>query len=192
MKLALTIFAVADAVAIQAAPAVVGEALGVAALDDLGENGGEVFVVVRAVDAGDVFIGGTVRIAGAVASEPIGMGFEKIFGGAIRIHARDDDKSFGMGGFGEIAVEVAIAEEFGAMLQGELAGVVGNDAARIDDDALDLGTLPEGAPPRDVVAGRVYFGDVGLAPARGAAVPGFGCSGGGAGRHEGDGSCGGG
>jgi len=72
----------------------------------------------------------------------------------------------------EFAEEIAIAQELRAMVQRELARVVGDDAAGVDDDGLDLGPLPVGAPPADVVADGIFLGDVGLAPAVGAAVPG--------------------
>src|SRR5438874_5959499 len=63
------------------------------------------------------------------------------------------------------------------MLQRELTRVIRDDPAGVDDYALDLSTFPEIAPPRDIVAVRVFFRDVGLPPAVGPAVPGFGGSG---------------
>ena len=58
------------------------------------------------------------------------------------------------------------------MLQRELTRIVRNNSAGIDDDALNFGTLPVFAPPADVIARRVGFGDVGLPPPEHAAVPG--------------------
>src|SRR5258708_24775143 len=57
------------------------------------------------------------------------------------------------------------------MVKREFARVVGNDAAGVEDDALDQGALPELAPPGDVIADGIVLGDVGLAPAGDAAVP---------------------
>ena len=57
------------------------------------------------------------------------------------------------------------------MVQRELARVVGDDAAGVDDDALNFGALPVVAPPGDVVLVRILLGDVGLSPAVGAPVP---------------------
>src|SRR4029450_1391525 len=68
--------------------------------------------------------------------------------------------------------QIAIAEELGAMMERKLAGVVGDDAAGVDDDRLHLRALTVTPPPVDVVADRILFGDVGLTPEIRAAVPG--------------------
>ena len=68
-----TVVAVADAAAAQAGPTVVGETFRVGALDDLAQNVGQILVVVRAVDAGDVLVGGAVGLAVGDAREPVGM-----------------------------------------------------------------------------------------------------------------------
>ena len=171
-ELARAVVAVADAVALQPAPTVVGEAFGMAALDDLAQNAGDVLVVVGAVDAGDVLVVGAVGLAVGLAGEPVGMGLEEILGGAVAIHARQHGEPVLMGGLREFAVEIASLEELGAVMERELARVVGDDAAGIDDDALDARALPIVAPPGDVVVVGIALGDVGLAPAADAAVPG--------------------
>jgi len=60
----------------------------------------------------------------------------------------------------------------GLVVEGKFGGIVGDDAAGVDDDAVDFGAFPVFAPQGDVVANNVVFSDVGLAPANGAAVPG--------------------
>ena len=57
-------------------------------------------------------------------------------------------------------------------MEGKLAGVVGDNAAGIDNESLHLGALPLLPPPGDVVANRVLLGDVRLTPTDGAPVPG--------------------
>src|SRR5262249_5652406 len=64
------VVAIADAVALQTAPTIVGEAFGVRSFDDLAQNPREVLVVIRAVDAGDVLVLGAVGRAGGHAREP--------------------------------------------------------------------------------------------------------------------------
>src|SRR2546423_8139894 len=58
------------------------------------------------------------------------------------------------------------------MVQRKLARIVGDDAAGIDDDAVEGRALPIFTPPGDVVTGGIAFGDVGLSPSCSAAVPG--------------------
>ena len=80
---------------------------------------------------------------------------------------------------GQFAVEVAIAQELGTAVQRILAGVVGDDAAGVDDDALNSGPLPIVAPERDVVPLRVALSDVSLPPTQGSPeprLPALGCS----------------
>ena len=171
-ELALAIVAVADAPAAEAAPTVVGEALRMAAPDDLAQDVGEILVVVGAVHAGDVAVGVAVGIAAGVPGEPVRVGLEEILPGAVGVHAGEDDEAVLVRGLGQFAEEVAIAQKLRAVVQRVLAGIVGDDAAGVDDDALHLGLLPVAAPPGDVVADRVALGDVGLSPAVAAAVPG--------------------
>ena len=73
----------------------------------------------------------------------------------------------------QLAEEIAIAEKLGPAVKWNLCRIIRNDAARVDDDALGVGALPLFAPPGDVVAGHVDFGDVRLHPADGAAEPGL-------------------
>ena len=187
-ELPLAIFAIADAVAIKPAPTVVGESFGVAALDDLGEYRRKVFVVIGAIDAGDELFGGPVRFAAAVAGEPIGMLEEEILRRAIRIHARHHDQPVVMRGFREIAVQIAAAEKFRAVLKRVLARIIGDDTAGIDDHALHLGALPEFAPPGNVITLRIFLRDIGLAPAICAPIPRISGGGVDAGRSS-DGRC---
>ena len=157
--------AIADAAAIQAAPTVVGDALGVRALDDLAQHVRQVLLVVRAVDARHVEVAGPVRLAGGVHGEPVGMRLVERFVGTVGIHAGQHRQTILMGRTGQFAVKVAVAQRRRTVLQRELAGIVGDDAAGIDDDALHLRPFPVLPPPGDVVARRVDLGDVRLPPA---------------------------
>src|ERR1039458_1343181 len=159
VKLALTIFAVADAVALQAVPVVVRDSIRVRALDDFAEHGRKVFVVIRAVDARDVEAGVPIRLAAGAQGEPIRVSAIKVLMRANGIRA------------GEFAVKIAVTERGGAIMQRKLAGIIGNNAAGIDDDALNLRALPVLPPPGDVVSLRVNLCDVRLSPAQGAAIP---------------------
>src|SRR6185436_2605374 len=104
-----------------------------------------------------------------------GMRLEEILCRPVRVHPRHHEQPVVVRRPGQLAEEIASAEELGAMVQREPARVVGDDAAGVDDDGLDLGPLPVGAPPADVVADGIFLGDVGLAPAVGTAVPGNRC-----------------
>src|SRR5690242_11045704 len=59
-EFASAVIAVADASAGKAAPTVIGEAVRMTALDDLGQDARKILVVVGAVDTGNVFISRTV------------------------------------------------------------------------------------------------------------------------------------
>ena len=169
---ARAVVAVADALAAHARPAVVGEAVGMRALDDLAQHVGQVLVVVRAVDAGDVLLGGAIRLAvRRRARTSPGCAWKKSVGGAVRVHPRHHEEPVVVRRLRQLAEEVAAVEELRAMVQRELARVVGDDAAGVDDDGLDLRALPVRAPPGDVVADGILLGDVGLAPEIGAAIP---------------------
>src|SRR5215472_11945817 len=76
-----------------------------------------------------------------------------------------------MSRFRQIAVEVAVAEKLGPMLERIFARIIGDDSTSIDDDALHLGALPEFAPPGNVVSIRVFLRDIGLTPAIRPPVP---------------------
>src|ERR1019366_8621203 len=74
-------------------------------------------------------------------------------------------------GAGEFAVKIAVTERGGTIMQRELARIIRNDAAGIEDDALNLRALPVLPPPGDVILLRVNLRDVRLSPAQGAAIP---------------------
>ncbi len=168
---AAAVRAVADAVALEATPGVVGESVGLVALDDLPQDARQVLVVVGAVDAGDEEIARAVGCAVLVDGEPVGV-FEVGLGcGAVGVHACDDGETFGAGVLNDLAEEVAVAEVLGAGVELQGGGVVGDDPAGVDDDPLDAGVAPVLAPPGAVVTGRIEFGEVGLTPAYGVAVP---------------------
>ena len=141
-------------------------------LDDLPEDVGQILVVVSAVDARDVLLRRAIRPAVRVAGEPVRVRLEEIVGGAIRVHPRHHEEPVVVRRFRQLPEEVAAVEELRTMVQRILARVVGDDAAGVDDNGLDLRALPLGAPPGDVIADRILFRDVGLAPQVGAAIPG--------------------
>jgi hypothetical protein len=111
-ELARAIFAVADAIPIQAVPAVVGQSPRVASLDDFREDS----VAVRTVHARDVFVVGAVRVPGTVAREPIRMGLKEIFGGPVRVHAPYHHESIRMSRLGKSAIQITLAKKLRAVL----------------------------------------------------------------------------
>ena len=98
----------------------------------------------------------------------------KFVGSASRIHPSQNGDSIAASSVKEFAEQIAIAKKLRVPVQGIFGGIISDDAAGIGNDALNAITLPIIAPPWDVTAGNVEFGDVGLAPAQAAAVPGDG------------------
>jgi hypothetical protein len=68
--------------------------------------------------------------------------------------------------------KVAAIEKPGAMVERELARIIRDDSAGVDDDRLHFGAFPEASPPLDVITNGVFLGDVGLPPSIGSPVPG--------------------
>src|SRR5262249_20589093 len=62
-ELASAVIAIADTLASESAPTVIGETFGMAALDDFPHDVRHVFIVIAAVDASDVFVIGPVWVA---------------------------------------------------------------------------------------------------------------------------------
>src|ERR1039458_5529878 len=112
-----------------------------------------------------------MRLAVGVRGKPVRVRAIKILMHAIGIHAGEHGQSVLARGAGEFAVKIAVTERDGAIMQRKLAGIIGNNAAGIDDDALNLRALPVLPPPGDVVSLRVNLCDVRLSPAQGAAIP---------------------
>ena len=169
---ALTVARSSRAFPVQSAPAIVGDPLGVRPLDDLAQDAGDVLVVVGAVDARDVQLASAIGLARAVDGEPVGVGSVEGLVGAVGVHAGEDEQAVLVGRLGQLAVEIAVPQGLRSMVERELAGVVGHDAAGVEDHPLDPRVSPVAPPPRDVVARRVDLGDIGLAPAQGSAIPG--------------------
>ena len=159
-------------------PTVVGDAFRMRTLDDLAQHLGQVLVVIRTVDAGGVLVGGAIGIAVGGAREPVGMGLIEVLGRSVGIHAGHHHQSVFVRSLRDFAIEIAAVQELRAVMQGEFAGVIGDDPACIDDDALHRGPFPVIPPPRNVVLDRILFGNVSLPPTKGAQVPGgrTGCS----------------
>ena len=164
----------ADAVAGHAGPGIVGEPVGSAALNDLRHDPRQVLAVIGRVDAGDVLVSLAVGLALRVDADPVRMGAIEILRDAVRIHARNHLQADLPRRAHHIAVEVAIAERDGAVMQRELGRIIGDDAAGIDDDALHARPAPMLAPPGVIVARGIDLDEVRLAPAQGRAVPRFG------------------
>ena len=157
--------AVTGTFAVEPAPAIVGDALGVRPLDDLAQDAGDVLVVVRAIDARDVELARAVGLARVVDGEPVGVGSVEGLVGTVGVHAGEDEQAVLVGGLSQLAVEIAVPQTLRSMVKRELAGVVGHDAARVEDDPLHSCFSPVAPPPHDVVARRVDLGDIGLPPA---------------------------
>jgi len=130
--------AVADAVAPQAAPAVVRKAFRMVASRDLAQDRRDVLAIVRAVDAGHVQIAVAVRLARGVAGEPVGMRLEHRGVGAVRVHPREHRDAVLVGGGDQLAKQVPLAEECRAPVERDLRLVVGHDATGVHDDALGV------------------------------------------------------
>src|SRR5262249_42065488 len=103
----LAVGAVAGALAVEPAPAVIRDPLGVRAFDDLAEDARDVILVVRAVDAADVEVARPVWPPRAVDGEPVGVGAVERLGGAGGVHPGEDDQAVVVGGLRELAVEGA-------------------------------------------------------------------------------------
>ncbi len=84
LELRLAMVAVADAGSRQARPAVVGEAVRMAALDDLAHHVRQELAVVGRADAGDELVGLADRLAVDVAADPVGVRFVEVPGDSVR------------------------------------------------------------------------------------------------------------
>ncbi len=100
------------------------------------------------------------------------MGLIESLVGAVRVHASKDEQAVFVGGLSQFAVEVPVPQSLGSMVQWKLAGVVGDNTARIENDPLHPRFSPVAPPPRDVVARGIDLGDVGLPPAQSSTIPG--------------------
>ena len=172
MKLRRAVPAIADAIAAEAAPTVIRESFRLRALDDLAHDARKILIVISAVDAADVLVGGAVRRPGRVHGEPVRMLMVELLGGPVGVHAGQHHQAVRVRGFGQFPVQIAALQKLRLVLQRKAAGVVRHDSAGIDDDALNVRGLPILAPPRDVIADRILLGDVGLSPAIGTPEPG--------------------
>ena len=170
-KVGAAVGAIADALPAGAGPTVVGKAFDVVARNDLAHDVEQILVVIRPIHAGHEAVLGLERLALAVGRHPVRMGIGEFTGDAVGIHAGKDDQANRAGGRDDVAEEIAVIEVLGLVLERELGGVVGDDAAGVDDDALHARAAPVIEPEGEVVSGRVDLGDVGLAPAEGAAIP---------------------
>ncbi len=157
--------AVADLLGGRALPGVVRDSIGMVGGQDLLQKLGDVFGVVAGVYAGEEAPVRFIRSAAAVPGEPVRPRVGEFLRGAVDVHARHDPQAHLPGGIGEFPQEVPVAKVARAVLQRKAAGIIGDDAARIDDDALNVVFEPVPLPEIDVAAGGVDLGQVGLAPA---------------------------
>src|SRR5256885_17075268 len=104
-----------------------------------------------------------MRAAGGIDAEPIRVSLIEFFGSTAGIHAGQNGDAVSPGGVQKFAKEIAVAEKLSPAVQRILTGVIGDDAASVDDDALNASAFPVIAPPGDVVTSDIEFGDVGLA-----------------------------
>ena len=170
-ELPRAIGAVTDARAGQAAPAVVGESLRLVIPGDFAQHRRDMLPEITAVDARHIQAAGAVRPALGVHREPIRVGLVRRVVRAVRVHAREDRDPVGVRGLAQLAEQIAVAQEPGAALEGNLRRIERHDAAGVGHDALRAGALPLLAPPRDIIAGRIELRDVGQHPARRPPVP---------------------
>lgn len=131
-----------------------------------------VFAIVRPIDARDEKVAPAMRAASGIDGEPVGVSLIEFLGCAAGVHARENGDAICAGGAQEVAKEIAVAKELGAAVEWVFAGIIGNDSASVDDDALDASAFPVIPPPRNIVTSDVEFGDVGLAPPKAVAIPG--------------------
>src|SRR5919199_863007 len=90
----------------------------------------------------------------------------------VGVHPGENDQSLLACRSHYLAVQVAVAQERGAVMQRVLAWVVGDDTASIDDNALHAGAPPVLAPPLLIIAYWIYLGQIGLTPPICPPVPG--------------------
>src|SRR5919199_1685424 len=90
----------------------------------------------------------------------------------VGVHPGENDQSLLACRSHYLAVQVAVAQERGAVMQRVLAWGVGDDTASIDDNALHAGAPPVLAPPLPVIAYWIYLGQIGLTPSVCPPVPG--------------------
>src|ERR1051326_3633960 len=166
-----TIHTVADARAFESAPAVVGDSVRMAALDDFAQDVCKKLIVVGTVDARDVQVFGTVWPPFAVDGEPVRVLDVEACVGAIGIHTRQHRQTILTRGTDDLAIEVPVAQLQRAMVERELARVISHNAARIDNDALNPCPAPLFAPERRVITNGVNLGEIGLAPTIDPCVP---------------------
>ena len=157
--------AIADLLGGRALPGVVRDAVGMVGGQDLLQELRDVLRVVAGVHAGEEPAARGVRRAAAVPGEPVRPRVDEFLCGAVDVHARHDPQAHLPRGVGELPQEVPVLEVAGAVLQREAAGVVGDNAARVDDDALDVVLTPILLPEFDVADLGVNLRQVGLAPA---------------------------
>jgi hypothetical protein len=171
MEACRAVGAIADLGLAGATPTVIGEAIRVAAIDDLAQHVRDELVEVSAVHACKIKIAGAVRLARGAGGEPLRVRAVDVFARPARVHARQHGQALLARHRHDLAVQVAIAQRLGAAVQRVATGVVGDDAAGVDDNALHACAPPMLAPPSRVVAGRVDLGEVGLRPTVRAPVP---------------------
>jgi len=160
-------------VAPHAGPRVVGKAIGPVALDHLAQDGRDELFVERGVDARLIAPLRDARPALGIHKEPVGVLAIERLRGAVRVHARQHREALLARRSVDLAVQVAVAQVFGAIVQRQRAGVVGDDPAGVDDHPLCARAPPVIAPPLAVIVGGIQFIEVGLSPAAHGAVPGL-------------------
>src|SRR5439155_9221312 len=87
-KRARAIFAIANTASPQTAPTIVSETLRPITFHYLAHDLRKVFVVIRAVDAGDKLVARAEGLAGCVHRKPVGMGTVELLVRPVGIHAR--------------------------------------------------------------------------------------------------------
>src|SRR6267142_5919626 len=173
-EFARAIFAMADDVAREAAPTVVRETFGAITPGDFAQQIGNVFAIIGPIDTGDEQVPPAIRFSICIDAEPIRVRVIKFIGRAAGIHPGEYRNPVIARSMQDFAKEIAIAQKLSAPMQRILTGIIRDDAAGVDDNALDASSFPIIAPPWNVIAGNIEFGNVRLPPAQAAAIPGDG------------------
>ena len=122
-------------------------------------------IVIWAVDTRDEQLARLVRPARGIDGKPVRVCPVEFLVGAVRVHPGEDHELIFMRGAAQLAEQVASAQLLRRAVQRHPAGIVGDDSASINDDALGVGAFPLSAPPGDVIPGRIDLRDVRLTPA---------------------------
>ena len=108
------------------------------------------------------------------AFDPFGVSFPGFLIHVVAIETRHHAHPFGLGGFGEVAEQVAVPQELAAVMVRDARGIECHDAAGAEQEGVELQAGPIVHPPGDVELDRVALVEIRLAAALHGGVPGTG------------------